>query len=282
MTEKEAKAKLKEIKKAMESFPREVRRQEWAHREEMKIRKAFGKLSIASKKPKKLPTPIHPWRLCPPGQFYRKKHSQRSYTRANGVQVRASIHPNECVVNETGKDQLYAAEIQEIAARNFGVLKDLPTANALPEYKDEDKFNAFIAGWVKYWNDVLQPNDPLDVNFVKALIATESSFDPQSWNGLRGKGRARGLMQVTDGSVKLLSNRSKELKDHFVNLKVDDMLDPNLTICAGIRWLFRKKELVKSKKPTWTEAVMVYKSYPSVDAPQMKKFLSIYGKLKNK
>lgn len=50
MTEKEAKAKLKEIKKAMEAFPAEIRRQERAHREEMKIKKAFGKLSLTQKK----------------------------------------------------------------------------------------------------------------------------------------------------------------------------------------------------------------------------------------
>jgi predicted CopG family antitoxin len=46
MTEKEAKAKLKELKKAMDSFPDEVRRQVRAHREEMKVQKAFGKLSL--------------------------------------------------------------------------------------------------------------------------------------------------------------------------------------------------------------------------------------------
>ncbi len=49
MTEKEAKAKLKGIKKAMESFPKEVRRQERALREEMKIQRAFGKLSLKRK-----------------------------------------------------------------------------------------------------------------------------------------------------------------------------------------------------------------------------------------
>ncbi len=54
MTEKESQAKLQEIKKAMQSFPQEVRRQERAHREEMKIQKAFGKLSLEPKKdPKK-------------------------------------------------------------------------------------------------------------------------------------------------------------------------------------------------------------------------------------
>ena len=46
MTEKENKAKLDQIKKAMKAFPKEVRRQELAHRHEMKIRKAFGKLSL--------------------------------------------------------------------------------------------------------------------------------------------------------------------------------------------------------------------------------------------
>lgn len=53
MTEKESKAKLREIKKAMESFPKEVRRQERAHREEMKIQKAFGKLQLEPKKAKR-------------------------------------------------------------------------------------------------------------------------------------------------------------------------------------------------------------------------------------
>lgn len=53
MTEEEAQAKLKEIKKAMNSFPQEVRRQERAHREEMKVRKAFGKLSLKPKNSKR-------------------------------------------------------------------------------------------------------------------------------------------------------------------------------------------------------------------------------------
>jgi hypothetical protein len=53
MTEKESKAKLRAIKKAMESFPEEVRRQERAHHEEMKIRKAFGKISLEPKRTRK-------------------------------------------------------------------------------------------------------------------------------------------------------------------------------------------------------------------------------------
>lgn len=46
MTEKETTATLKAIKKAIENFPREVRRQERAYREEIKVMKAFGTLSL--------------------------------------------------------------------------------------------------------------------------------------------------------------------------------------------------------------------------------------------
>ena len=53
MTEKEGKAKLREINEAMKSFPKEIRRQERAYREEMKVIRAFGKLSLEPKKIKR-------------------------------------------------------------------------------------------------------------------------------------------------------------------------------------------------------------------------------------
>lgn len=46
MKQKETSARDKELKKAMEFFPREIRRQELAHREEMRIKRAFGRLSL--------------------------------------------------------------------------------------------------------------------------------------------------------------------------------------------------------------------------------------------
>lgn len=52
MTQDKSQKKLRAIEKAMESFPKFVRLQERAHREEMKIRKAFGKLSLEPKKAK--------------------------------------------------------------------------------------------------------------------------------------------------------------------------------------------------------------------------------------
>ncbi len=298
MTEKEAKTKLKEIKKAMESFPKEVRRQERAYREETKIRKAFGKspIDFQRKIPAKskavsialleneVPTgeKVHPWRLCPGDQFYRSKHAQKAYVRKNGKPVQGSQHPNECVINKTGKDQLYAAEIQKIAELHFSSLTNLPADQILSMYSNEAAFDVFIAGWTKYWNEVLSAKEPLESNFVKALIASESGFNPNAWNGKKGKKRARGLMQVTDESVGFLAWRGKDLKDHFVNLKTDDMLDPNLTICAGIRWLFRKREIAesRSKDVNWPKTVLLYKNYKSMKDPQMQKFLGFYEALK--
>lgn len=46
MTPRQSKAKLREIIKAMEDFPQEVKRQERAFRAELKVRKAFGQISI--------------------------------------------------------------------------------------------------------------------------------------------------------------------------------------------------------------------------------------------
>lgn len=160
----------------------------------------------------------------------------------------------------------------------------LPRQGLLTEYQDEKKFDEFIAGWTKYWNEVMQSQDPLDANLVKALIATESGFDPKAWNKKKGQARARGLMQVTDSTVKLLSSRTKELSDHFVNLENEDMLDPNLSVCAGVRWLFRKREIlvVEKKDSDWINAIRIYKNYRSPEDPQMKKLIQIYGRLKDK
>jgi hypothetical protein len=47
------KSSQKEQAQFSKSFPKEVRRQERAHREEVKVQKAFGKLSLEPKKAKR-------------------------------------------------------------------------------------------------------------------------------------------------------------------------------------------------------------------------------------
>jgi hypothetical protein len=50
VNEKEHKKEIRLIKKVIESFPKEIRRQKRAYQEEMKILKAFGKMSLKPRK----------------------------------------------------------------------------------------------------------------------------------------------------------------------------------------------------------------------------------------
>lgn len=94
-------------------------------------------------------------------------------------------------------------------------------------------------------------------------MATESSFNPKSIASNKKKvGFARGLMQITEQTQRQLAGTEKELKDHLVILDDEEVWDPNKNICAGVRWLFRKREILKSqikRDPTWREVLMGYK-----------------------
>ena len=95
-------------------------------------------------------------------------------------------------------------------------------------------------------------------------MATESGFNPKSINKKNKNriGPARGLTQITEETQRQLSGDEKELKDHFVILDDEEVWGPNKNICAGVRWLFRKREILKArmkKSPTWKEVLMGYK-----------------------
>ncbi|HWU42972.1 MAG TPA: transglycosylase SLT domain-containing protein [Bdellovibrio sp.] len=167
-----------------------------------------------------------------------------------------------CAHNPTGKDQLYPDEIQEIAEQNFSGLKEKPCSIDLG-FKDKgDQYDDFIAGWTKYWNDVLKPKAPLVPNIVKALIASESGFNPKKLADKENSNSARGLMQILNSTRKTLGDENGELKDHFLTVTKSELNDPNINICAGIRWLFQKQTLASSylgRDASWEEAVMNYK-----------------------
>lgn len=235
--------------------------------------------------PQKLPKPVHPWRVCPGGQHYRRTHGVSGYTTTSGKVVGPYSRDWTCVKNPSGKDQLYPEEMQEIADKYFNQFRLSPLPEIPEFYKKDLAYDHFIQGWTQYWNDVLKPIEPLDPLIIKALIVSESSFNPNAWNKKRGPGRARGLMQVTDLTLRYLAlEKYHELKDHFLHLKENDMLNPNFSICAGIRWLFRKKELAqaKAKRPvSWREAIIEYKSAQS-NIDLIARFDYYYNKLKIK
>lgn len=113
-------------------------------------------------------------------------------------------------------------------------------------FPNGNKYDLLIAGRTKFWNDVLKPEDPLSPDFVKALIATESSFNlvkDQSSND----GPARGLIQITESSRKILQNLRGELRNHQIELSVEESRDPVANIGAGIRWLHLRKTNSKER-----------------------------------
>ncbi|MBI4404304.1 MAG: hypothetical protein HY537_09100 [Deltaproteobacteria bacterium] len=141
-----------------------------------KIRSSKGKLDDMRKKTP--PPSVHPWRVCPYGEHWVRTHPLHvppSHTFPEGHTTTRHEH---CAHNPSRKDQFYPDEIREIAKQHFSDLKSRPCPLPLGYGDRGSKYDDLIAGWVQYWNEVLKPDVPLDSNLVKALIATESSFDP--------------------------------------------------------------------------------------------------------
>lgn len=205
----------------------------------------------------------HPWRICPGGEHWVRTHdrhvpiSEKNPTGITEVE-------GHCRKNRSKKDQILPEEIEKIARTIFKNLKGPPKADDL-KFEDGNKYDHLVRGWTQYWNGVFKPKDPLDPNLVKALIASESSFNPKPRPVSAGKaGKARGLMQITDQAIKILKDEKGELKDYLIDIAQKDIEDPNVNICAGTRWLFYKKKMASDKlkrKATWIEAAAEYKSY---------------------
>ncbi len=203
---------------------------------------------------------FNPWRVCPIGEHWVIRHD-RQKKKIEDVD-------GHCRKNRSKKDQLKGDEIDLISKHELFVNPKLKaTPNNLgfaKEGKNGNQFDDLINGWVAYWNDVFKTNPPLHPNLVKALIATESGFNPKSIASNKNKkiGYARGIMQITERTQRQLAGDEKELKDQFVILNDEEMWEPNKNICAGVRWIFRKREILKSQMredPAWKEVLMGFK-----------------------
>lgn len=207
---------------------------------------------------------VHEWRECGIGKHYVRSHSLHvspNKTHPGGLVVTRHQH---CASNPSHKDVLSFDEIQIITNKYFSTLSGPPKAGVLTQFNNADHYDVFIRGWVHYWNDIFQPTELLNPNLIKALIATESSFDPKVDNKVRKKIHAHGLMQIRSETMVYLKDHAGELKNYLVNLNHDDLYDPSANICAGVRWLFRKKLTASHKlgrEATWEDAIFEYKSY---------------------
>lgn len=191
-----------------------------------------------------------------------------------------------CAKNPSGKDQFYPDEIQEVAKQHFSKVKSKPCPIDLGFKNRGSQYDDLIAGWTKYWNDVFKPEPPLDPNLVKALIASESQFNTKVLANPKDQNSARGLLQITNETRKILGNEKGELKDHYLTLTKEDLNEPSNNICAGVRWLFRKRAIATDllKRPaSWEESISEFKGTRTVTKARaqelMKRFNKELGKL---
>jgi hypothetical protein len=220
------------------------------------------KKKTTKKTPRKRNHPIiqkaHRWRICPLGHYYRKAHP-----RVNPSGSISNVR-GHCATNPSGKDQLYFDELAEMSqTKEFLNANPAPTPNPFDFGEKANNYDHLIAGWTKYWNEVLGPQENLDPDLVKALMASESSFR-ENLRVKAGKHNfANGLMQVTDQSLIALRDEDGEIKDQYITITKKEALDPDANICAGVRWLFQKQKLASGKlgrNASWEETIGEYKS----------------------
>lgn len=221
--------------------------------------------------------------MCPIGEHWVSTHPMRVPPSKIHPEGSVTTRRGHCAKNPSGKDQLYLDEIAEISKKHFENVKPLPCQNNLGFKKLGSQFDSLIAGWTKYWNEVLNPKTPLSPNIVKALIASESGFQSDRLANKKNSNSARGLMQLLNSTRRTLGDEKGELQDHFLTVSKNDLNDPSANICAGIRWLFQKQKLASSffaREATWEEAVMNYKGKlkSKPDDTETKKQKKIFNK----
>lgn len=205
----------------------------------------------------------HPWRLCPTGESWVRTHPLTVPASGKGPEYETTRHWH-CRVN-SNKSEIYTAdELREIAEQFFDGLLSDSEAMPVPDdlgFPNGNKYDRLIAGWTKFWNEVFKPESPVTPDFIKALVAKESNFelpkDQQSSDGL-----ARGLIQVTENTRKILQNPKGELRDHYIEMTPAESREPAINIGAGVRWLHYKKRFAERRlirKITWEEAAAEYK-----------------------
>lgn len=207
----------------------------------------------------KLSEPVHPWKICPPGEHFVRQATVREHLREGEV-VRSHLRRDHCRESQGSTRNIITANEASDMADLFPRISG-PLGSGLGYGKKETEFDDLIRGWTQYWNQVFDPSPPLDPLLVKALIDSESSFNP---NAGKGKKSALGLMQLMPATVRYLNGDRNELKDHIFEFDSTEILDAGLNIAAGVRWLFRKRELAShrlKREATWEEAVSEYKDY---------------------
>ncbi len=123
---------------------------------------------------------------------------------------------------------------------------------------DPNRFDDLIVYWTNHFNEIFQPLDshghpnPLNPDLVKAMIYSESRFNPAAGFSVTPQSVYLGLMQV--GSNERLS--AGDVPAGITGITQANFADASVQIATGIRILFEKYRRVRD----WELAVERYNS----------------------
>ena len=83
-------------------------------------------------------------------------------------------------------------------------------------------------------------------------------------------------MQITNGTRRILGDPKGEIKNHYITATREELNDPSVNICAGIRWLFRKRAWASNDlghEASWVEAIAAYKGTSMVTEERAKELM---------
>ncbi len=125
-------------------------------------------------------------------------------------------------------------------------------------YKNETDYDQLIAIWADYFTKQFGFDQLIDLNMIKAVIASESGFRASADNGI-----AFGIAQITKQTLKIIQDPNGEVKNFvFTDIRQKDLKNPDIAIPIAVRWLAHKHKMVErrlKRSPTAVEVILEYK-----------------------
>lgn len=215
-------------------------------------------------------------KICPTGTIFVKSH----YKTINGKKYFWEAH---CRKSKNIRKSIYNGdEIREIYNQYKGARYKLPKSYNFKSGRKGNQYNDLIGFWVSYWENIFKIKSNISVDFVKVLMMTESTFGKKAIAVTHNRpGNAIGLLQITDYTLGLIQENSKELRNHQFKINREDLFDPVVNIAVAVRWIYRKRQIARyylKKEPTPLQLAEEYKGIRNDKSVKAKKQRDTFSK----